>query len=241
MYLRLGNLTTSKVADKLGITLTSEDSQWFKESRIDKVSDEHNSKYKIPSDTWHAFDSPSLQIHAGSQKKAKEILSRLEAYLVDGSFPGELKSLNITHEFLEEEKFGYSQRKKMEDENLEIYVGYYKNFIAEEVRFFIKTRETKAKNIFLQELDIITEGPYYREQAVPNILKKKEETIYKRDEEGMLVMKEDNHLIPIGKEQKTEIRRKRNSNEEYKIEESFKHFTIKRWDGKPVSKRIEIN
>lgn len=240
MYIRLGNLTINQVADRLGITLTIKDRQWFKESRMDKVSDEHNAKYKIPSDTWHAFDSPSLQIHAGSQKMAKEVLSRLEAYLVDGSFPGELKSLSITHEFLEEEKFGYNQRKKMEDENLEIYVGYYKSVIAEEVRFFIKTRETKAKNIFLQELDIVTEGRYYSGQAVPNILKKKEETIYKTNEEGMLVWEGDN-LIPIGKEQKAEIRRKRNSNEEYKIEESFKHFTIERWDGQPVPRRIEIN
>ena len=97
MGFRLGNLKINEVVSRLGIQLSDEDSKWFKESRVDKVSDQFNNNYEIPKNTWHAFDLPSLQIHDGSKRMANEIMSKLKVYMVDGRFPGSVASLGISY------------------------------------------------------------------------------------------------------------------------------------------------
>lgn len=238
MGFRLGNLKLNEVVSRLGIQLSDEDRKWFEESRVDKVSDQFNKNYDIPKNTWHAFDLPRLQIHAGSKRMANEIMSKLKVYMVDGRFPGSVASLGITYELLEEERFGYNERKMMEDEDLAIYYGYYENDFTKEVRFYIKTRETSAGNIFLQEVETTIDDSKWTKngKAVPNVLNKKQETIYKRDENGMLEWN-NNDLIPIGKEFVKEMRRKKDDKDEYVVKEDFTNIPLKRWTGEPVKNK----
>ena len=238
MGFRLGNLKLNEVVSRLGIQLSDEDSKWFKESRVDKVSDQFNNNYKISKNTWHAFDLPSLQIHAGSKRMANEITSKLKVYMVDGRFPGSVASLGITYEILKEERFGYNERKMMEDEDLAIYYGYYEDDFSKEIRFYVKMRETSAGNILLQEVEKTTDDSNWTEhqKAVPNVLNKKQETIYKRDENGKLEWV-DNGLIPIGRESVKEIRRKKNDKDEYVVKESSTNIPLKRWVGEPLKNK----
>ena len=238
MGFRLGNLKLNEVVSRLGIQLSDEDRKWFEESRVDKVSDQFNNNYEIPKNTWHAFDLPSLQIHAGSKHMANEIMSKLKVYMVDGRFPGSVASLGISHEILEEERFGYNERKMMEDEDLAIYYGYYEDDFSKEVRFYVKTRETSAGNILLQEVEKTIEDSNWTEhrKAVPNVLNKKQETIYKRDENGKLEWI-DNGLIPIGRESVKEIRRKKNDKDEYVVKENSTNIPLKRWTGEPLENK----
>jgi len=235
MRFRLGNLKLNKVASRLGIQLSDEDRKWFEESRADKVSEWLNDNYRIPKNTWHAFSFPSLQIHAGSKHMANEIMSKLKVYTVYGMFPGRAGGLRITYEFFEEERFGNEERKMMEDENLAIYYGYYDDGFTEGLRFYVKTRETSEGNIFLQEVKTTFDNYKWSEnrRAVPNVLNKQQEIIYKRDENGRLEW-DNNNLIPIGIEYVKEVKRKKNDKDEYIVEENFTNVPLKRWTGEPV-------
>ena len=235
MGFRLGNLKLNEVVSRLGIQLSDEDSKWLKESRVDKVSDQFNNNYEISKNTWHAFDLPSLQIHAGSKRMANEITSKLKVYMVDGRFPGSVASLGITYEILEEERFGYNERKMMEDEDLAIYYGYYDDGFTEGLRFYVKTRETSEGNIFLQEVKTTIDysDRIENRKAVPNVLNKQQEIIYKRDENGRLEWV-DNGPIPIGIEYVKEVRCKKNDKDEYSVKENFTNVLLKRWTGEPV-------
>lgn len=242
MYLRLGNVKIDEICSKLGIVMTQEDYEWFKKTQTNKVSEsDHRVNYKIPTMTWHAFELPSLQIHAGSKKMAKELTARIMKYMNDGAFPKEGAKIGITSEVLEEEKFGYTEKTRMIDENLEVYAGIRNpDGVCPRVVFFVKTRETKSGNIFLQEMNstVDPETRFKRESFyVPNLDEKGTDTVYKVDENGNYV-KENDDYVKLGTTQKKEIRRKRNAENKYSMGDNYNPLEIELWNGNSIGLKL---
>lgn len=235
---RLGNLTLNELTKRLGIELTEEHKGFLEASRVDKVSDSGVKNYKIAPDTWHAFKFPKTQIYAGSKKMANEVANILEQYMVDGAFPGDVASLIFTHEILEEEEFGYDVRKRIEEEGIEVYFGYNNNInkseYPERARFFVKTRETVAGNIFLQEVNIKQnndESWEYDTKVVPDLENKKLEFIYKKDKDDFTILDENGYLIKFEERFTKEIRKKICHDNTYLIKEFGATTELTKWDG----------
>lgn len=237
MYLRLGNVRLDEINSLLGIQMSTEDYEWFKSSRVDQVSHSQDKNYKIPQMTWHAFELPMLQIHAGSRKMANEITERLKKYMNDGAFPKEGAKIGITSEVLEEEKFGYTEKTRMIEENLEVYTGIRNpDGVCSRVVFFVKTRETKSGNVFFQEVKAVAnpETRYKRETSyVPNFDEKETDNVYKTDENGNYV-KENGDYVLLGTTPKKEIRRKRNAENKYSVGDNYNPLEIELWNGNPI-------
>lgn len=69
MGFRLGNLKLNEVVSRLGIQLSYEDSKWFKERRVDKVSDQFNNNYEIPKNTCISYFETAKISYLGRQKR----------------------------------------------------------------------------------------------------------------------------------------------------------------------------
>ena len=223
---RLGNLTLNELAGRLGIELSEEHKAFLTSTRVDKVSDSLDKNYKIPANTWHAFDLPRTQVHAGSKKMAKKMMDILREYMVDGSFPGEVSRLVFTFDLLEEEKFGYAERKQVEEGGHEVYYGYNDEAYSKVIRYFVKTRETEAGNVFFQEVRAKFDGNYGWEEgalAVPNVDEKEQERVYDRKTRTFSDEKVD----------KKEVRKKKQENDSYVIKEHNNNVKLTRWDGNP--------
>lgn len=238
--IRFGNLTLNELTKRLGIELTEEHKGFLEASRVDQVSDSGVKNYKIAPDTWHAFELPKTQIYAGSKKMAYEIFNILKQYMIDGAFPGDVASLIFTHEILEEEEFGYDVKKRIEEEGIEVYFGYNNNTnkseYPERARFFVKTRETAAGNIFLQEINIEHNNDKswrydYDTKVIPDLENKKLEFIYKKDKDDLTILDENGDLIKIGERFTKEIRKKIRHDNTYLIKEFGATTELTKWDG----------
>ena len=244
MGLRLGNISLDELTERyLGVELTQEDYEWFKDSHEDKVSGKNDPDYEISKDAWHCFHLPSVQIHAGSKAMANKIVSRLTPYMEDGKFHGEISKLAVTYEKLEEKKFGYVERKRVEDEELEVFYGYYDNDFTKESMFFLKTRGTESGNIFLLELGKNYNGGRWNNytQVVPDLDKPATREELAVDENGVLLRDEEDNLIDENAYTVKEIRRKRTDNNRYTIVpfERYKKMDIRLWDGEPKQNRLK--
>lgn len=236
----LGNLTLNELTKRLGIELTEEHKDFLEVSRVDKVSDSYVKNYKIAPDTWHAFDLPRTQVHAGSKKMANEISNIFKQYMVDGAFPGDVASLIVTYEMLEEEEeFGYDVRKRIEEEGIEVYFGYNNNtnkskseYPDKRARFFVKTRETAAGNIFLQEVNIESKSSRcFYTKVIPDLENKKTESIFKKDKDGFTIWDENGYPIKISERPTKEIRKKIRQDNTYLINEFGETTELTKWDG----------
>ena len=245
--IRLGNLTLNELTERLGIELTEEHKGFLEASRVDQVSKSGVKNYKIAPDTWHAFDLPRTQIYAGSKKTANEIINILKQYMVDGAFPGDVASLAFTHEVLEEEEFGYDVRKRIKEEGIEVYFGYNNNTNKAEypeiARFFVKTRETAAGNMFLQEINIEHNNDKswsYDTKVIPDLENKKLESIYKKDKDGFTIWDENGDPIKIGERFTKEIRKKIRQDNTYLIKEFGATTELTKWDGNAKNIRSKV-
>lgn len=240
MYVRLGNVKINGIESTLGIKFSEEHTAFLKETHVDKVSESGYSNYKIPGNTWHAFELPMLQIHCGSKKMATKITEILKTYMIDGCFPKDGARIGITHETLEEEKFGYNERKQVEEKGLEVYVVNYGNEDTyKQVKFFMKIRETAAGNIFLQEIQK-KENPEKFRMYVPNLNEKEVSRTYAKNSDGTIKEDENERYIVLSEEDLKPIRRKKNPENiyytegEYVIGKSYEKTAMTLWDGKPI-------
>jgi hypothetical protein len=72
MSFLLGNLTTTQLQERLGITLKTSEILFLEECRQDKASD-------IESDKWHCFDIP-FNLICGSRETAIKVYNILNPY-----------------------------------------------------------------------------------------------------------------------------------------------------------------
>lgn len=236
MSLRLGNVSVNEIEVALGIKFTDEHRQLLENTRQQKVSETNNPNYKIPKDTWHAFELPVLQIHCGSKKFAQVIIDIIKSYMIDGGFPKEGAKIGITSEILEEEQFGYEEKQQMINEQLEVYVGVEtsERYLRDTVKFYVKTKETKAGNIFLQEVEKKSNSDYLNRMVVPNLNKPVTINQYKMNEDYSLAEDENGDFIVIGQTTVPPIRKKKREDNEYVIKNYTSVIQLKLWDGKPV-------
>lgn len=240
MYVRFGNMRMEEIEEALGIKFTEEHTSFFKETHVDKVSDMQSNIYKIPGNTWHAFELPMLQIHCGSKKMCTQVTEIIKSYMTDGGFPKEGAKIGLTHESLEEEKFGYAERKQIEDKGLEVYsVNYGSENPHKQVKFFMKVRETEAGNIFLQEIKH-KENPDKFRMYVPNIDSKAVSQTYAKNPDGTFKEDENGRYIVLSEEDLKPIRRKKNPENiyytegKYVIGKGYEKTPMTIWDGKPI-------
>lgn len=241
-YLRLGNLKIKEIESYLGIKFTSEHLDILESSRVDKVSETDNSNFKIGKYEWHAFELPTVQIHCGSQEFAETMKVIISSYMTDGSFPNKVR-IGITNEVLEEEEFGYAERQNMIENNLEIYVGKKvsksDDYSYSTIQFFVKTKETAAGNIFLQQVSIKKSPNYFSDNlVVPNVEEVASYPLYGKDVSGIYITDENELPVIIGYEPIKPIRKKKTENDTYKVEDMFYLTTINKWDGKPVKMKF---
>ena len=85
MYVSFGNMRMEEIEEALGIKFTEEHTSFLKETHVDKVSDMQSNIYKIPGNTWHAFELPMLQIHCGSKKMCTQVTEIIKSYMTDGA------------------------------------------------------------------------------------------------------------------------------------------------------------
>lgn len=237
MFLRLGNVSVNEIEVALGIKFTDEHRQLLESTRQQQVSETNNPNYKIPKDTWHAFELPMLQVHCGSKKFAQVITDILKSYMIDGGFPKKGAKIGITNETLEEEQFGYEERQQMINEGLEVYVGVetYERHLRDTVKFYVKTKETKAGNIFLQEVQKKRHGDYYLNNlVVPNVNKPATINQYEMNEDGSFAEDENGDFIVTGQTTVPPIRKKKREDNEYVIKNYTSVIELKLWDGKPI-------
>ena len=240
MYVRLGNVKMEEIEQALGIKFTEEHSAFLKETHVDKVSEMQNNNYKIPGNTWHAFELPVLQIHCGSKKMCTQITEIIKSYMNDGGFPKESAKIGLTHELLEKEKFGYAERRQMIEQGLEVYiVNYGSENTYKQVKFFLKVRETPAGNIFLQEMKQKMNPEKFR-MYVPNLDEKEVSQTYAKNPDGTLKEDENGKYIVLSEEDLKPIRKKKNPENiyyidgEYVIGKGYTKAQMTIWDGTPV-------
>lgn len=132
--------------------------------------------------------------------------------MTEGKFPKEGAKIGITNETLEEEQFGYEQRQQMINEGLEVYVGVetFERQLRDTVKFYVKTKETKAGNIFLQEIQKKRDlDCYLNSLVVPNVNKPATTNQYEMNENGSFAEVENGNFIVTGQTTVPPIRKKK--------------------------------
>lgn len=237
-YVRFGNLSVSELEFRLGISFNEEHKAFLNETRTN-IADFKNEENA--GNLWHAFDAP-FTIHCGSKKLFDQVCEILKSYMVDGGFPKEGAKIGLSHDTLEEEKFGYTERQSMLNENLEVYVATvnHKSMFEghdprTETKFFQVVKETSAGNIFLQELQTTRSPGYTNLTIIPKIGVPAQTHTYKKDSSGDWVKGEDGFYIIESSTQIAPIRKKRNEENVYTIKDRYAETTLVKWDGQPIN------
>lgn len=236
-YVRFGNLSVSELESRLGVSFSEEHLTFLNETRTN-IADFKNEENAA--NLWHAFDAP-FTIHCGSKKLFNKMCEVLKSYMVDGGFPKEGAKIGLSHDTLEEEKFGYIERQRMLNENLEVYVATvnHKSMFEghdprTETKFYVVAKETKAGNLFLQELSQIRSEGYTNLKIVPNFDVPAHYNTYKRDEDGNMIADENGRYTVEASTQVAPIRKKRNETNEYTMKDYYSETTLVKWDGQPL-------
>lgn len=70
--------------EKLGVKMTEEDYEWFKNSEVDPLATEG---YYLGENKWQGVFFKILEIHTGSADMANQVADRLSKYVEQASFP----------------------------------------------------------------------------------------------------------------------------------------------------------
>lgn len=70
--------------EELGIKMTEEDYEWFKNSEVDPLATEG---YHLGENNWQGVFFKMLEVHTGSADMANQVADRLSKYVEQASFP----------------------------------------------------------------------------------------------------------------------------------------------------------